>query len=66
MRKRQGRRHSRRDFFRIAGASAIAAEALPPSLLSAVGGQGATATVGIARSFSVRQAIIESLELPKS
>jgi uncharacterized protein (DUF362 family) len=55
--------HSRREFLRLAGATAIGASALPVSLLEAVGLESPTATVGIARSPSVARALRDAVEL---
>jgi uncharacterized protein (DUF362 family) len=57
------RGHSRRDFLRIAGASAVAAGVLPRRLLGAVGLESPRATVGIVRNASIRQALVEAIHL---
>jgi uncharacterized protein (DUF362 family) len=53
-------RHSRRDFLRIVGASAVMSGALPKSLAAAL---TPTATVGMASNPSVAQALRQAIEM---
>jgi len=57
------RMHSRRDFLKVAGASAVAAGLAPGLVTEAQEAETVTATVSIAKNSSVKQAVRDAVEM---